>query len=36
MKKSKQIRAIIEKRRRKRVKLKYQISSENSKDLNNS
>ena len=28
MKKSKQIRAIIEKRRKKRVKLKYQISSE--------
>ena len=36
MKKSKPIKAIIEKCSRKRVKPKYQISSENSKDLNNS
>ena len=35
MKKSNKL-EIIEKRSRKRVKLKYQISSENSKDLNNS
>lgn len=37
MKKSKPIKAIIEKRSRKRIHPKYQssISSENSKDINN-